>query len=80
MKPLVFIAALILSLALVERLRAEDPAEQFELVVVGGTPGGIATAVTAARLGRSVALVEYHRHIGGMSASGLAQATSKTAP
>ena len=43
----------------------------FDCVVVGGTPGGIAAAVTAARLGRSVALVEYHRHLGGMSASGL---------
>jgi hypothetical protein len=44
---------------------------QYDVVVIGGTPGGIATAVTAARLGRKVALVEYHRHFGGMSASGL---------
>jgi hypothetical protein len=42
-----------------------------DLVIYGGTPGGIATAVTAARLGRNVVLVEYHRHIGGMSTSGL---------
>lgn len=42
-----------------------------DIVIYGATPGGIATAVTAARLGRSVTLVEYHRHIGGMSASGL---------
>ena len=42
-----------------------------DLVVIGGTPGGIATAVTAARLGHTVTLVEYHRHVGGMSASGL---------
>ena len=47
------------------------PAATYDLVVYGGTPGGIATAVSAARLGRSVALLEYHRHIGGMSASGL---------
>lgn len=44
---------------------------KFDIVIVGGTPGGIAAAVAAARLGRSVALVEYHRHIGGMAASGL---------
>ena len=43
----------------------------FDCVVVGGTPGGIAAAVTAARLGRSVVLVEYHSTLGGMSASGL---------
>ena len=43
----------------------------FDCVVVGGTPSGIAAAVTAARLGRSVVLVEYHPTLGGMSASGL---------
>jgi hypothetical protein len=46
-------------------------AEETDVMVVGGTPGGIATAVTAARLGHRVMLTEYHRHIGGMSASGL---------
>ena len=44
---------------------------KFDVVVVGATPGGIAATVAAARLGRRVALVEYHRHIGGMAASGL---------
>jgi len=43
----------------------------FDVVVVGGTPGGLAAALAAARLGRRVALVEYHPHLGGMSASGL---------
>ena len=47
------------------------PSSHFDCVVVGGTPAGIAAAVTAARLGHSVALVEYHAHLGGMSASGL---------
>ena len=47
---------------------SSDP---FDCVVVGGTPGGIAAAVTAARMGRSVALVEENAHLGGMSASGL---------
>tara|TARA_R110002096_G_scaffold114770_13_gene248871 strand:+ start:373 stop:1902 length:1530 start_codon:yes stop_codon:yes gene_type:complete len=45
--------------------------DSFEIVILGATPGGIAAAVAAARLGRSVALVEYHHHIGGMTASGL---------
>lgn len=44
---------------------------RFDIVIVGGTPGGIAAALAAARLGRSVALVEYHSHIGGMTTSGL---------
>ena len=45
--------------------------ERADVVILGGTPGGIAAAVTAARLGRSVLLIDYHRHIGGMAASGL---------
>lgn len=45
--------------------------DNYEVVVIGATPGGIATAVTAARLGRRVLLIEYHRHVGAMSTSGL---------
>ena len=48
-----------------------SPARDFDLVVYGGTPAGVMTAVAAARHGHSVALVEYHRHVGGMTASGL---------
>ncbi len=42
-----------------------------EVVIYGGTPGGIAAAIAAARLGSQVTLIEYHDHIGGMTASGL---------
>jgi len=45
--------------------------KQFEIIIMGGTPGGIATAITAARLGHEVALIEPHNHIGGMTTSGL---------
>lgn len=51
---------------------------EFEVVVYGGTPGGVATAISAARLGRSVALVEYHRHLGGMTTSGLGKSDIET--
>ncbi|MCA9077481.1 MAG: FAD-dependent oxidoreductase, partial [Planctomycetaceae bacterium] len=43
----------------------------FDVIVVGGTPGGIAASVAVARLGRRVALVERHDHLGGMTSSGL---------
>ncbi len=45
--------------------------QRTDVVVVGGTPGGLAAAITAARLGCRVVLVEYHHHLGGMAASGL---------
>lgn len=43
----------------------------FDLIVVGATPGGLATAISAARFGHRVALMEDHDHVGGMAASGL---------
>ncbi len=53
-------------------------AQTFDVVVYGATPGGVAAAISAARLGRSVALVEYHNHIGGMTASGLGKSDIET--
>ncbi len=49
----------------------EQDSNSIDVIVVGGTPGGIAAAVAAARLGRRVTLVERHQHLGGMTASGL---------
>jgi hypothetical protein len=45
--------------------------ETFDLVVYGGTAGGVITAVSAAREGLSVALLEPGRHLGGMVSGGL---------
>lgn len=53
-------------------------AETFDVVVYGGVPGGVASAISAARMGRSVALLEYHNHLGGMSASGLGKSDIET--
>jgi hypothetical protein len=41
------------------------------IVVVGGTPGGVAAAIAAARTGQTVVLIEAHEHLGGMMTSGL---------
>ncbi len=43
----------------------------YDLVVYGGTAGGIASAVQAARMGKRVALIEPGQHLGGMSSGGL---------
>jgi len=43
----------------------------FDVVIYGGTAGGVITAVSAARMGLTVALVEPTRHVGGMVTGGL---------
>lgn len=44
---------------------------ETDVVVYGGTSGGVVAAVAAARLGKSVALLSLNTHVGGMTASGL---------
>ena len=43
----------------------------YDVVIVGGTPGGIMTAISAAREGMDVVLLERTWHIGGLPANGL---------
>lgn len=50
---------------------ASDSPEQVDVCVYGSTPAGIAAAVSAAKAGHSVALVEPTNRIGGMLTSGL---------
>lgn len=45
----------------------------YDLVVYGATASGVVTAVTAAREGLRVVLLEPGRHVGGMAASGLSR-------
>src|SRR5436305_10676746 len=52
---------------------AESAAQthKFDIVVYGGTAGGVAAAVQGARMGKSVVLIEPGRHIGGLTSGGL---------
>lgn len=52
-------------------LPAQQAPQQFDLVVYGGTAGGVATAVAGARHGLKTVLLEPGRHIGGMVSGGL---------
>jgi hypothetical protein len=54
--------------------RSAAAREKTEVVIYGATPGGIAAAVAAARLGQSVILCEYEDHIGGIVSNGLTNA------
>lgn len=50
---------------------AADAPKEYDLVVYGGTSGGVAAAVQARRMGKSVLLVEQGKHIGGLTSGGL---------
>ncbi|MDR2234322.1 MAG: FAD-dependent oxidoreductase, partial [Tannerella sp.] len=45
--------------------------EHYDIVIVGGTPGGIMTAISAAREGKTSVLLERTEHVGGLPANGL---------
>ena len=47
--------------------------ERFDVVVYGGTAGGVITAISAAREGASVVLLEPGKHLGGMVTGGLSR-------
>ncbi|MBA4058171.1 MAG: hypothetical protein C0490_25875, partial [Marivirga sp.] len=44
---------------------------QHDLVIVGGTPGGIMAGIAAARQGKTSVILERTNHIGGLPANGL---------
>ncbi len=52
-------------------LPAKEPAAEFDVVIYGGTSGGIVAAVQAARMGKSVVLFEPGKHVGGLTSGGL---------
>jgi len=47
--------------------------KSYDVVIVGGTGGGVACAVRAVREGCTVLLVQHNGHIGGMMTNGLMQ-------
>jgi hypothetical protein len=62
---------LLVVLALQSVLLAEPTEHVYDIVVYGGTSGGVSAAVQAARMGRSVILLEPGQHLGGMTSGGL---------
>lgn len=52
-------------------MAVNDPIKQYDVVVYGATASGVIAAVSAAREGLKVALVEPKQHMGGMVSGGL---------
>src|SRR6266542_989890 len=50
---------------------AQADGHEHDLVIYGGTSGGISAAVQAVRLGKSVVLIEPSKHLGGLTTGGL---------
>lgn len=50
-----------------------EPKNEYEIVVYGGTSAGIAAAIQASRMGRSVVLIEPTGRLGGLTTGGLGQ-------
>ncbi len=67
---------LLLWFPMVALLSSESPAAaagttSHDVVIYGGTPGGIACAIAASREGRTVLLLETTKHVGGLTTGGL---------
>lgn len=52
-------------------LAASSMAKEYDVVVYGGTSAGIAAAVQAKRMGKTVVVVSSDKHLGGLSSGGL---------
>lgn len=63
---------LILSTLLLGQLSAAPPpVTDYDVIIVGGTPGGIMAAVATAKEGYKALILERTQHIGGLPANGL---------
>jgi len=49
----------------------------YDVIVYGGTPGGVIAAVSASREGSKVLLIEQTKHVGGLNTSGIGTAESE---
>lgn len=57
--------------ATLKGLSAPASTAVFDIVVYGGTSGGVMAAIQAARMGKTVALIEPGKHLGGLTSGGL---------
>src|SRR5436190_16890806 len=63
-----------LSLAVVFGIAASSFAKDaatYDIVVYGGTSGGVTAAIQAARMGKSVVIIEPTKFLGGLTTGGL---------
>lgn len=64
-----WLAGLVLGLGGFSAADAQEPT--YDVVVYGGTSGGIAAAIQAKKMGKSTVIVEPSQHLGGLTSGGL---------
>ena len=62
------------SMRVLEASRETKVIREADVAVVGGGPGGVAAAISAARNGAVTVLIERYGHLGGMATGGLVNA------
>jgi hypothetical protein len=65
------LASLIMGLSASTGWSAPDRMDTYDIVVYGGTSGGVIAAVQAARMGKTIVLIEPGKHLGGLTSGGL---------
>ena len=64
---------LIVSLSMTSDCVASPPRGEYDIVIYGGTSSGVAAALQAKRMGKTVGLIEPTNRIGGLTTGGLGQ-------
>lgn len=73
MKNLILIFCFLLAFSCTAPQQEETLNDSYDIVVYGGTSGGVAAAIQASRMGKSVVMIEPYYRLGGMTTGGLGQ-------
>jgi len=76
MIPRYIFAALLVAWLALQSPAVAQTAKSYDVVVYGGTSAGVAAAVQARQMGKSVVIVSPDKHLGGLSSSGLGRTDS----
>ena len=68
---LISFALLLISFSLSSFSEMPNPPRQYDIVIYGGTSAGVAAAIQASRMGKSVVLIEPTKRLGGLTTGGL---------
>src|SRR5215213_4750334 len=67
----IFSGVLLIVTALLSSASLAQTAPAYDVVIYGGTSGGIAAAIQAARMGKTAVLIEPTQFLGGLTTGGL---------